>query len=69
MEEFLWYGMEKNCRYGIRKNHLPFHSMPCSMKLAPLLFTDIARRKETKALDLTEKSLIFLIFSAHKNIN
>ena len=22
-------GMEKNCQYGIWKNHLPFHSIPC----------------------------------------
>ena len=22
-------GMEKNCQYGIWKNRLPFHTMPC----------------------------------------
>ena len=22
-------GMEENCQYGIRKNHLPFHSVSC----------------------------------------
>ena len=22
-------GMEENCQYGIRKNRLPFHSIPC----------------------------------------
>ena len=22
-------GMEENCQYGIWKNHIPFHSMPC----------------------------------------
>ena len=29
MEEIFRYGMEKNCRYGIWKNRLPFHYMPC----------------------------------------
>ena len=29
MEDF-WYGMEENCQYGIWKNRLPFHTMPCS---------------------------------------
>ena len=28
MEDF-WYGMEENCQYGIWKNRLPFHSIPC----------------------------------------
>ena len=33
MEEIFRYGMEdgmeKNCRYGIWKNRLPFHSITC----------------------------------------
>ena len=28
MEDFR-YGMEENCQYGIWKNRLPFHSIPC----------------------------------------
>ena len=28
MEDF-WYGMEENCQYGIWKNRLPFHPIPC----------------------------------------
>ena len=28
LEDF-WYGMEENCQYGIWKNRLPFHSIPC----------------------------------------
>ena len=24
-----WNGMEENCKYGIWKNRLPFHSIPC----------------------------------------
>ena len=36
MEEIFRYGMEdgmeKNCRYGIWKNRLPFHSITCPGK-------------------------------------
>ena len=28
MEDF-WYEIEENCQYGIWKNRLPFHTMPC----------------------------------------
>ena len=31
MEDF-WYGMEENCQYGIWKNRLPFHTMPCILR-------------------------------------
>ena len=27
-------GMEENCRYGIWKNRLPFHSIPCPVAVA-----------------------------------
>ena len=33
MEDF-WYGMEENCQYGIWKNRLPFHTMPCFSNVA-----------------------------------
>ena len=37
MEEIFRYGMEdgmeKNCRYGIWKNRLPFHSITCPAKI------------------------------------
>ena len=40
MEEIFRYGMEdgmeKNCRYGIWKNRLPFHSITCPAPDLPL---------------------------------
>ena len=31
-------GMEENCQYGIWKNHLPFHSIPCLADYSPVAF-------------------------------
>ena len=47
MEDF-WYGMKENCQYGIWKNRLPFHSIPCpggKSHISPL--TKISNKKNT----------------------
>ena len=59
MEEIFRYGMEdgmaKNYRYGIWKNRLPFHSMPCCRPTGNVVvskFVKILMWQLAKALQL-----------------
>ena len=36
------YGIEENCQYEIRKNHLPFHTMPCFLGLRWKIFRTLS---------------------------
>ena len=58
MEEIFRYGMEdgmeKNCRYGIWKNRLPFHSITCPA----------CHRSRDVLLSNVKKSLRYLFFTA-----
>ena len=69
MEEIFRYGMEKSCRYGIWKNRLPFHYIPCSLLDAAGIVKHVEwiQHKHTKRIIISHRTLRYFVEIVHKN--